>query len=66
MPYVTNAERIGEKRGRKDELLSMIKNAKKEGVSAEITSKLTGLDAELVKKIMNNEETDIPLHLLDK
>jgi predicted transposase/invertase (TIGR01784 family) len=74
MPYVTNAERIGEKRGkkegkkegRKDELLSMIKNAKKEGVAPELTAKLTGLDADLVKKIMENETADIPLHLLDK
>lgn len=38
MPYVTNAERIGEKRG---------------------------LDNELVKKLLKNEITDIPLHLLD-
>jgi hypothetical protein len=82
MPYVTNAERIGEKRGerigekrgerigekrgKKDVLLSMIKNAQKEGITPELTAKLTGLDAELVKKIMKNEVKDIPLHLLDK
>jgi predicted transposase/invertase (TIGR01784 family) len=66
MPYVTNAERIGEHRGRKGELLSIIANAKQEGLSPEQTARITGLDTELVKKIMNNEETDIPLHLLDK
>lgn len=66
MPYVTNAERIGEKRGKKDVYLSMIKNAQKEGITPELTAKLTGLDAELVKKIMENELKDIPLHLLDK
>ena len=62
MPYVTNAERIGDK----NRLLSIIENAKKEGVTPELIAKITGLDTDLVKKIMNNEETDIPLHLLDK
>jgi hypothetical protein len=66
MPYVTNAERIGEKRGEKNRLLSIIANARKEGISPELTSKLTGLDIELVKKLLQNEITDIPLHLLDK
>ena len=66
MPYVTNAERIGEKRGDKNRLLAIIANAKQEGLSPEQTARITGLDTELVKKIMNNEETDIPLHLLDK
>eukprot|EP00767_Chilomastix_cuspidata_P000473 gnl/Chilomastix_cuspidata/11180.p1 GENE.gnl/Chilomastix_cuspidata/11180~~gnl/Chilomastix_cuspidata/11180.p1 ORF type:complete len:159 (-),score=11.44 gnl/Chilomastix_cuspidata/11180:309-743(-) len=74
MPYVTNAERIGEKRGKKigekigekNRLLSIIANAKQEGMSPEQTARITGLDADLVNKIMNNEETDIPLHLLDK
>ncbi|MDY0363079.1 MAG: hypothetical protein RBR08_16645 [Desulforegulaceae bacterium] len=81
MPYVTNAERIGEKRGEKrgleigekrgvkigekNRLLSIIANARKEGISPELTSKLTGLDIELVKKLLKNEITDIPLHLLD-
>jgi len=45
MPYVTNAERIGEK----NRLLSIIANARKEGISQELISKLTGLDIELVK-----------------
>jgi predicted transposase/invertase (TIGR01784 family) len=74
MPYVTNAERIGEKRGKKigekigekNRLLSIIANAKQEGMSPEQTARITGLDKDLVKKIMENEETDIPLHLLDK
>ena len=85
MPYVTNAERIGEKRGErigekrgekrgeirslereKKKLMSIITNAKEEGLDPETISKITACDLDLVKKIINNEETDIPLHLLGK
>jgi hypothetical protein len=73
MPYVTNAERIGEKRGEKrslerekKKLMSIITNAKEQGLDPETIAKITACDLDLVKKIINNEETDIPLHLLGK
>jgi len=68
MRYVTSAERIGrkegKKEGKKENLLSIINNSKKEGLSPEIIAKITGLDTEIIKKIMENEKVDIPLHLL--
>jgi len=50
--YATSAERIGRKEG------------KQEGLSPEIIARITGLDTEIIKKIMENEKVDIPLHLL--
>ena len=64
MRYVTSAERIGRKEGKKENLLSIINNSKKEGLSPEIIAKITGLDTEIIQKIMENETVDIPLHLL--
>jgi len=46
-------------------ILSMVQNAKKQGFSIDIIAKIVGLDVALVKRILNHETVEIPLHLLD-
>ncbi len=65
MPYITSAERIGRKKELKKSLISFIRKAKQEGVSVPTIAKIVDLDVSMVNKILNNEDIDIPLHLLD-
>ena len=73
MPYITSAERIGweegEKVGREEgsysTLLQLIKNLRKNEFSDEAIAKVTNLDVMSVKKILNNEYVDLPLHLFE-
>lgn len=44
---------------------SLLHNAKKQGLSDEIIAQLVNLDLVSVKKILNNEKIEIPLHLLN-
>jgi hypothetical protein len=69
MPYVTSAERIGRKEGRKEGKLELyidlIQNMKNNNLSEQEIAKLTNLDIEIVRKVLNNEKFEIPLHLLE-
>ena len=77
MPYITSAERIGweegEKVGRKEgekvgsysTLMQLIKNLRKNEFSDEAIAKVTNLDVMTVKKILNYEYVDLPLHLFE-
>nr|WP_232364013.1 hypothetical protein [Desulforapulum autotrophicum] len=55
----------GRKEERKQSLISFIRKAKQEGVSVPTIAKIVDLDVSMVNKILNNEDIDIPLHLLD-
>jgi predicted transposase/invertase (TIGR01784 family) len=46
-------------------IFSLVRNAKKQGFPVETIAKIVDLDITLVKKILNNETIEIPLHLLD-
>jgi len=73
MPYITSAERIGRKKGkqegkmegRKEELLSCVRRAHQQGLAVPVIAQIVQLDASMVQSILNNEDIDIPLHLLD-
>jgi predicted transposase YdaD len=77
MPYITSAERIGEKRGRKrgkqegkqeekrKNLLSFVRRSHERGISATTIAQIVELEISLVNSIIKNENIDIPLHLLN-
>ncbi|MBT3388398.1 MAG: hypothetical protein HN417_10735 [Desulfobacula sp.] len=69
MPYITSAERIGiykgRREGRKQEIISLIHNAHKQGLNEDMIARITNMDPLFVRSIINKEEIDIPLHLLD-
>ncbi len=73
MPYITSAERIGRKEGRQEgrqegtynTCLNLIQNMKKNNLSDQEIARLTNLDIEIIKKILNKEHVEIPLHLLN-
>ena len=46
-------------------MIDTIRNAKKNGLSEDMIAKIVNLDLISVRKILNNEAIDIPLHLLD-
>lgn len=60
---------IGHKEGRKEgqqkSVFSMVRNARKQGISEAVIAQIANLDIVSVNKILNNEPIDIPLHLLD-
>ena len=58
-------ERKGEIKGDKKRLISIVHSAHKEGLPLSMISKIVHLDISMVNSILNNEEIDIPLHLLD-
>jgi predicted transposase YdaD len=68
MPYVTSAERIGRKEGRKEGKLELyidlIQNMKKNNLSEQEIARLINLDIEIIRKVLNNEQVEIPVHLL--
>ena len=49
---------------RKDSLFSFVRRSNKQGIPVETISKIVELDENLIKKILNNEDIEIPLHLL--
>lgn len=65
MPYVTSAERIGRKEGKLELYIDLIHNMKNNNLSEQEIAKLTNLDIEIVRKVLNNEKFEIPLHLLE-
>jgi len=46
-------------------ILTIVRNAKKQGLSDEVIARLVNLDLVSVKKILNHEKIEIPLHLLN-
>ncbi|MDY6824375.1 MAG: Rpn family recombination-promoting nuclease/putative transposase [Thermodesulfobacteriota bacterium] len=54
----------GKQEGRQETMLAMVRNAGEKGLSEEMIAQITNLDIALVRKILNNEPVDIPLHLL--
>ncbi len=45
-------------------MVSMVQNAAKKGLSEEIIAQIANIDVTSVRRILNNETIDIPLHLL--
>ncbi|MEA1967432.1 MAG: transposase, partial [Thermodesulfobacteriota bacterium] len=68
---MTTAEKLrkeghkeGHKEGSNKTMASMVRNAQKNGLSEEMIARIANLDITLVRKILNDEPVDIPLHLL--
>jgi hypothetical protein len=74
MPYVTSAERIGRKEGKREgkreggyvTFLNLVQNMKKNNLSEAEIARMTGCEVEVVRRILNNEQVDIPGYLLEK
>jgi predicted transposase YdaD len=49
---------------RKESLISFVHRAGKQGIPIETIAKIVELDENLIEQILNNENIDIPLHLL--
>lgn len=65
---MTTAEKLrqeGRVEGTYMMIRSLVRNAKKQGLSDEVIARLVNLDLVSVKKILNNEKIEIPLHLLN-
>ena len=62
---IKKGEKKGEEKGRNESILFLVRNAGKQGLSEETIAGIVGLDAESVRKILNREDFDVPLHLLD-
>ena len=64
---MTTAEKLrqeGIQKGSHKTMVSLVRNAKKNGLSEEMIAQIANLDITLVRKILNNEPVEIPLHLL--
>ena len=64
---MTTAEKLrqeGRQEGRQETVLSLVRNAGKNGLSEEMIAQVFDLDVELVRKILNNEPVEIPVYLL--
>jgi hypothetical protein len=64
---MTTADKLrheGRKEGLQKGKFDMIRNARKNGLPDDMIAKIANLDLSLVKKVINNEPIDIPLHLL--
>nr|MBF0223066.1 hypothetical protein [Desulfobulbaceae bacterium] len=47
-------------------MISLIRNALKQGLSEDLIARIINLDPALIRKVLNNETVDIPFHLLDQ
>ena len=54
----------GRQEGSHKTMVSLVRNAAKNGLSEEMIAQIANLDITLVRKILNNEPVEIPLHLL--
>ncbi|MDZ7831124.1 MAG: hypothetical protein U5L07_05195 [Desulfobacterales bacterium] len=68
---MTTAEKLrqegmqkGRQEGSHETVITLVRNAKKNGLSEEMIARIANLDITLVRKILNNEPVEIPLHLL--
>jgi predicted transposase YdaD len=66
MPYVTSAEKIGRKEGTYNTCVNLIRNMKQNNLTEQEIARLTNLDVEIVNKILNKEQVEIPIHLLTR
>ncbi len=74
MPYITSAERIGRKEGKEEgrqegtynTCVNLIRNMKQNNLTEQEIARLTNLDIEIVNKILNKEQVEIPIHLLTR
>jgi len=66
MPYVTSAERICRKEGTYNACVNLIRKMKKNNLNEQEIARLIDLDIEMVRKIINREPVEIPLHLLSR
>ena len=57
-------EKRGEKKGSYKKMVAMIHNAHKQGLPLEVIAQIAQIDVASVKKILNNETIEIPVHLL--
>jgi len=55
----------GRQEGTYNTCLNLIQNMKKNNLSDQEIARLTNLDIEIIKKILNKEHVEIPLHLLE-
>ena len=65
---MTTAEKLrheGRKEGKFDMMINTIRNARDNGLTEDMIARIVDLDLSSVKKVINNESIDIPLHLLD-
>ncbi len=68
---MTTAEKLrqeglqeGLQKGSYKTMVSLVRNAAKNGLSEEMIAQIAKLDITLIRKILNNELVEIPLHLL--
>ena len=68
---MTTAEKLrqegrqeGHQEGSYKTMVSLVRNAGKKGLSEEMIAQIANLDITLVRKILNNEPVEIPMHLL--
>jgi len=66
MPYVTSAERIGRKEGTYNTCVNLIRKMKKNNLNEQEIARITDLDIEMVRNIINREPVELPLHLLSR
>ena len=52
-------------KGKFSMMVNMIRNARNNGLSEDVIARIVNLDLNSVKKVINNEPIDIPLHLLE-
>jgi hypothetical protein len=55
----------GHKEGSYKRMVAMIRNADKQGLPIDMIAQIAQIDVESVKKILNNEQIDVPWHLLN-
>ncbi len=60
----TEGRKEGRKEGTYNTCVNLIQNMKENNLTEQEIAHLTNLDIEMVKKIINREPVDIPLHLL--
>jgi len=54
----------GMEKGSQKTVMTLVRNARKKGLSEEIIAQVVDIDVKLVRQILNNEPVEIPLHLL--
>lgn len=54
----------GRQEGRQETVIALVRSAGKNRLSEEMIAQIANLDITLVRKILNNEPVEIPLHLL--
>ena len=58
-------EQRGELKGSYKKMVAMIRNADKQGLPIDMIAQIAQIDVDSVKKILNNEQIDVPWHLLN-